>query len=41
MHLAEQCEETMADKIDIKKQYKHLFAPKREPHLAEVPKFRY
>ena len=31
----------MAGKIDIKKQHKHLFAPKREPHLVEVPKFRY
>ena len=31
----------MASKIDIKKQYKHLFAPKREPHLVEVPRFQY
>ncbi|MXY70333.1 MAG: hypothetical protein F4Y47_17525 [Acidobacteriia bacterium] len=31
----------MAGKIDIKKQHKHLFASKREPHLVEVPKFRY
>ncbi len=31
----------MAGKIDIKKQYKHLFAPKREPHLVEVPRFQY
>lgn len=31
----------MAAKIDIKKQYPHLFAPKREPHLVEVPKLRY
>ena len=31
----------MAAKIDIKKQYKHLFASKREAHLVEVPKFRY
>ena len=31
----------MAAKIDIKKQYKHLFASKREPHLVEVPRFRY
>ena len=31
----------MAGKIDVKKQYKHLFAPKREPHLVEVPRFRY
>lgn len=31
----------MAGKIDIKKQHKQLFAPKREPHLVEVPKFRY
>lgn len=31
----------MAGKIDIKKQHKHLFAPMREPHLLEVPKFRY
>ncbi|MDE0621297.1 MAG: GyrI-like domain-containing protein [Bryobacterales bacterium] len=31
----------MAGKIDVKKQYKHLFAPKREPHLVEVPTFRY
>ena len=31
----------MAGKIDIKKQHKHLFAPKREPHLVAVPQFRY
>lgn len=31
----------MAGKIDIKKQYRQLFAPKREPHLVEVPQFRY
>ena len=31
----------MAAKIDIKKQHKHLFASKREPHLVEVPEFRY
>ena len=31
----------MAAKIDIKKQYKHLFASKREPHLVEVPRCRY
>lgn len=31
----------MAGKIDVKKQYKFLFTPKREPHLVEVPKFRY
>ena len=31
----------MAAKIDIKKQYKHLFASKREPHLVEVPRFRF
>jgi len=31
----------MASKIDIKKQHKHLFATKREPHWVEVPKFRY
>ena len=30
----------MAAKIDIKKQHKHLFAPKREPHLVAVPNFR-
>ncbi len=31
----------MAGKVDIKKQHKHLFAPKREAHLVDVPKFRY
>ena len=31
----------MAAKIDIKKQYKHLFTSKREPQLVQVPKFRY
>ena len=31
----------MAGKIDIKKQHKQLFAPKREPHLVEVPRFQY
>lgn len=31
----------MAAKIDIKKQHKHLFASKREPHLVEVPQLRY
>ena len=31
----------MAGKIDIKKQHKQLFAPKGEPHLVDVPKFRY
>ena len=31
----------MAGKIDIKKQYRQLFAPKREAHLVEVPQFRY
>ena len=31
----------MAAKIDIKKQYKHLFTSKHEPHLVEVPKFQY
>ena len=31
----------MAGKIDIKKQHKQLFAPKREPHLVDVPKFQY
>ena len=31
----------MAAKIDIKKQHKHLFAPRHEPHLVEVPRFRY
>ncbi len=31
----------MAAKIDIKKQYKHLFASKREPHLVEVPRLRF
>ena len=31
----------MAGKIDLKKQHKQLFAPKREPHLVEVRKFQY
>ena len=31
----------MAGKIDFKKQHKHLFAPKREPHLVGVPEFRH
>ncbi len=31
----------MPGKIDIKKQYKALFAPTRVPHLVEVPTFRY
>ena len=31
----------MVGKIDIKKQCKQLFAPKREPHLVEVPRFQY
>lgn len=31
----------MAGKIDIKKQHKHMFAPKREPHFVEVPRFQY
>lgn len=31
----------MAGKIDIKRQYKHLFAGKREPHLVDVPKLQY
>ncbi len=31
----------MAGKIDIKKQHKQLFAPKREPHIVNVPSFRY
>ena len=31
----------MAGKIDIKKQHKELFAPKRQPHFVNVPSFRY
>ena len=31
----------MPGKIDVKKQYKALFAPRRVPHVVEVPTFRF
>ena len=31
----------MAGKIDMKKQHEELFAPKREPHFVNVPRFRH